>query len=326
MWSAMPKVTLDIKIDDHHASKIYTSSSRITGTVYVISKNDVSFHCMQIALIGTSRTRVDMLPAPKVTNDIFLKLDMPVTKMSYPPGQVFKSLESYGIPFDFTIPRVLHKDACDAGSGCEHNHDQHMRLPPTMGNWEKDDMAPDMAQVEYTVVARLLRKPSAEPSHTIENSLPIRVLPAFPEDPPLSINSQDAKYTLSRSKSIRRSLLSTQKDKVIVTTTQPQAVHLGNGGHQHSGSETSAMLDFLFESSSAYSFPPEVTLGQLRLEAQTWFTGTPMKMLPDLGVIINGAKTSLSVPLQIAYRPLAPIILERGVEDLPSFDASMAWR
>ncbi|OHE99664.1 arrestin [Colletotrichum orchidophilum] len=404
MWSAAPKMPLDIRIDDHYSSKIYTSGSQITGTVVVCPDSRIPFHCIQIALIGTSYTRVDMLPVPKTTTDVFLNLDMPITKASYPPGQAFVARETHNIPFNFTIPRKLQKDVCETASG-EHFHDHHMRLPPSMGGWEKDDMSPTMAQVDYKIVARLLRNRSSNPKNVIETNQRIMVLPAFAEDPPLSLNNHDARYTLSRTKSVRRSLLSAQKDRIFINALQPEAAYITIGGHQLPESHPSATLDLTFESTSSFSFPPEVTLGQLKLEAQTWFTGTPMKMLPDLGdsreaaglrhelrysthtklsttdtgvilwhkadsaegckvfswrsrtkvpirlptahkiflptffncfiarsyilhmtINFNGSKTNLSVPLQIASQSLYPQVLEPEVEDLPSFDASLAWR
>ncbi|GJC89087.1 hypothetical protein ColLi_11925 [Colletotrichum liriopes] len=278
----MPKVTLDIQIEDHYSSKIYTSGSQIIGVVAICSDTNLPFHCVQIALVGTARTRVDMLPVPKITNDVFLNLDMPITKTSYPPGQTFIAQQTKQIPFEFTVPHMLHRDSCDSTSG-EHSHDQHMRLPPTMGSWEKDDMSPTMAQVEYQVVARVLHKRSSNHENTIEVSQPVKILPAFPEDPPLSINGRDARYTLSRIKSVRRSRLSVKKDQIIIRASQPEAVHISIGGSQLPSSQPSITLDCTFESSSALSFPPEITLGRIKLEAQTWFTGTPMKVVPDLG-------------------------------------------
>ncbi|GKT50089.1 uncharacterized protein ColSpa_10270 [Colletotrichum spaethianum] len=278
----MFKSILKIGIENHYSSKIYTSGSRITGVVAVCPDTDLSFHCIQIVLVGTACTRVDMLPVPKTTNDVFLNLDMPITKTSYPPGQIFIARQKHEIPFDFTVPHMLHKDSCDTISG-EHSHDQHMRLPPTMGSWEKDDMSPTMARIEYKIVARVLRKRSSLYKGTIETSQLIKVLPAFPEDPPLSINSRDARYTLYSTKAVRRNLLSVKKDRIMIKASQPQALHVSIGGYQLPSSQSSVILDFIFEASSAFSFPPEVTLGQVKLEAQTWFTGTPMKVVPDLG-------------------------------------------
>ncbi|OHW99175.1 arrestin [Colletotrichum incanum] len=278
----MPKITLDIKIEDHYSSKVYTSGSHVTGVVAVCSDTNLPFHCIQITLVGTARTRVDMLPVPKITNDVFLNLDMPITKTSHSLGQTFIARQTNEVRFDFTVPHMLHKDPCDSISG-EHSHDQHMRLPPTMGSWEKDDMSPTMAQVEYQVVARVLHKFSSNHKDTIEASQPIKVLPAFPEDPPLGVNDRDARYNLSRTKSVRRNLLSVKKDQIIIRASQPEAVHISIGGYQLPSSQPSITLDCTFESSSAVSFPPEITLGQIKLEAQTWFTGTPMKVVPDLG-------------------------------------------
>ncbi|KAK2017436.1 hypothetical protein LZ32DRAFT_600644 [Colletotrichum eremochloae] len=394
-------MTLKINVENHYSSKIYTSGSRIAGVVVVCPDTDISFHCVQIALVGTARTRVDTLPLPKIINDVFLILDMPVTETSYPPGQTFSAGKTSQIPFEFIVPHKLHKGPCRTMTD-ERSHDQHMRLPPTMGSWEKDDMSPTMAQIEYKIIVRVLQKRSKAPKDTIHVSQSIKVLPAFPEDPPLSVNNQDALYTLSRTRTIRRSLLSFQKDRVIIQSYQPKAVVVGFGGHQLPSSQSALTLDLTFDSSSTVSFPPEVTLDNPKLEAQTWYAGTAMKAIPDLGglrdvaglrpdlrysmnvklpkaetgvvlwhkdsaeqgqksttwrsrtmmpirlptthkmflptfynrfiarsyilhvdVCLNGSKTTLSIPLQIASQSLYAQSSEPSIGELPPFEASL---
>ncbi|OLN94170.1 hypothetical protein CCHL11_07154 [Colletotrichum chlorophyti] len=276
-------MTLAINIDAHYTSKIYTTGSRITGSVSLFPKSDAAIQSIQIALVGTSRTRVDSLPAPRVTNHVFLTLDMPITKASRPSVQDLEGGSPQNIPFRFIIPHTLPRDPCETSRGAGQLRDQHLRLPPTMGTWEKDDLAPTMARVDYAVVARVFQRRSSGTDHAVEQSQPIKVLPMFPMDPPLSITPQDTRYKLERTKLFRRRVLSARKERITVTTAQPEAVRLGVDGHHAPGSWTSVMLDLNFESSSPSFMPPEALTIQMSLESQTWYAAAPIRTLPDLG-------------------------------------------
>ncbi|KAI8237456.1 hypothetical protein K4K54_012867 [Colletotrichum sp. SAR 10_86] len=293
----MPKMALSISIDDHYTSKIYTCNSKVSGTLSVCTQRDTPFDCVQIALLGTSHTRIDMLPAPKIIDNDFLRLDMPIHEDSYPSGRNFRAGQTYHIPFEFTIPRALSSDACHAHTLSESGHIQHlhMRLPPTMGDWEKDDMSPVMARVGYSIVGRVLQKRASEPGHATEISQPIKVFPSFPEDPPLSITEQDTRYCLSKTKYTRKSLLSTQRDQVTATMVQPAPAILNIAGQQLS--PTSATMHLAFKSNSTCATPPDISLGQIRLEAISWFSGAPIKTLPELGE----ARDSTGVKQELKY-------------------------
>ncbi|KAF9880325.1 arrestin domain-containing protein [Colletotrichum karsti] len=403
-WPGVPKMGFNININHHYTSKVYTTRSTISGNVSVCPERDISFRCVQIALIGTYHARIDMLPVPRIIDNDFLTLDMPINEELYPSDRIFRAGKTYQIPFHFTLPYALSKDACDKLSESGHIQELHMRLPPTMGQWERDDMSPVMARVEYNVVARLLKRNTSELGQTIEASQPIRVMPEFSEDPPLGITEQDTRYSLSKTRFIRKSLLSTQKDQVTLTTAQPGAVHLSTQGQAFADSPATVMLHLHYKSASSFSSPPEVNVTQVKLETITWFSGTPMKTLPELGeardssgtrhelkyvasvklpptqlqdiawhqesnttgrdssawtaaigvpihlptahkmflptfhncflartyvlhlsVGIAGAKTTLSVPLQVATEAIENQTPKSVGDELPNFHAAMAW-
>ncbi|EQB45152.1 arrestin [Colletotrichum gloeosporioides Cg-14] len=306
-------MALSISIDNHYTSKIYTCNSKVSGTVSVCTQRDTPFNCVQIALLGTSHTRVDMLPTPKIIDNDFLRLDMPIHEDSYPSGRNFRAGQTYHIPFEFTIPRALFSDACHAHTLSVSGliQDLHMRLPPTMGDWEKDDMSPVMARVEYSIVARVLQKRASEAGHATEISQPIKVFPSFPEDPPLSITGKDTRYCLSKSKYTRKSLLSTQRDQVTATMVQPAPVVLSIAGEQLS--PTLATMHLAFKSNSAFATPPGISLGQIRLEAISWFSGAPIKTLPELGE----ARDSTGVKQELKYITSTK---------LPTTDVEVKWQ
>ncbi|KAK2748246.1 arrestin domain-containing protein [Colletotrichum kahawae] len=293
----MPKMALGISIDNHYTSKIYTCNSRVSGTLSVCTQRDTPFNCVQIALLGTSHTRIDMLPAPKIIDNDFLRLDMPIREKSYSSGRTFRAGQTYHIPFEFTIPRALSSHACHVHtlSGSGHIQDLHMRLPPTMGDWEKDDMSPVMARVEYTIVARVLQQRASETGHATEISQPIKVVPSFPEDPPLSITEQDTRYCLKKTKQTRKSLLSTQKDQITATVAQPAPAVLTMSGQQLS--PTSATIHLTFKPDSTFASPPDISLAQIKLETISWFSGAPIKTLPELGE----ARDSSGVKQELKY-------------------------
>ncbi|KAF6836465.1 arrestin domain-containing protein [Colletotrichum musicola] len=280
----MPKMGLDVNVDNHYTSKIYTNGSSVSGKVVICPERDMPFQCVQINLLGMSHARIDMLPTPKTVEDVFLRLDMPVHDTSYPANRVFQAGQTYHIPFGFKIPHALSKDACHGLAESGHIQDLHRRLPPTMGGWEKDDMSPVMTRIEYAVVARILQKRISDVGRPIEARLPIKVLPGFPEDAPLSVTDRDTRYTLLKTKSIRRARLSTLKDQAVVSAAQPGAVLLGPSGHQLSEVQSSVTVNFSLRSSSIIHSLPEINVGQARVEAITWFSGFPMKTLPELGV------------------------------------------
>ncbi|KAK2022941.1 arrestin [Colletotrichum zoysiae] len=277
------KHSVEVKINDHYHSKVYTSGNPISGQVTITPSHDSRFDYVQIILIATSRTRLDALQIPQLSSHTFLKLEMPIPDSAYPVPRIFEAGGTYTIPFNFVIPHHLTISACTHKAQSDYIHDYHMRLPPTVGGWERDDMAPDMAQIQYAVKARVVRQDElgGKPMKLMEGSHLIKVLPRSPEDPPLNITEQDRAYALSKTKPIRRNLFSSKLGYITAATAQPSAIHLTADGR--SASEGSILVNLNFEPTSADILPPKVKTVSAKLQAQTWYAANPMTKLPNMG-------------------------------------------
>jgi hypothetical protein len=291
------KSSIEIHVDGHYSSKVYTSGSAISGEVTINPWRDTRFDYLQIILIGTTRTRLDAIQVPQHASHTFLKLSMPIPESAYPIPRIFDANGTYKIPFNFVIPSYLTMSACNHHAQSDIIHDYHMRLPPTMGFWEKDDLAPDMSQVEYAIKARVLREPELEgrPVKLMEAYQHLNVLPASMEDPPLNITKNDSEYALSKSKSLRKNLFSGKIGRFTATTAQPGAVALSPDGRTATG--TSAVVSLKFQPSSPEALPPKVNTVSAKLTATTYFSANPMTKLPNLG----GAKYDFSNEQRLSY-------------------------
>ncbi len=229
---AFPKSVVRIGLANHFSSKVYTSGSPVAGAVYITTQRDVRFDCVQVMLMGTARSRVDGFGSPSQSSHVFLKLDMPVPEALYPVPRVLEPGQTLTVPFNFVVPHHLTLGACSHRTAADLVHDHHVRLPPSLGSWERDDLAPEMARVEYAVRVRVLREPDlgARMVRILEASQPLRVLPASPEDPPLSLTTDDRNYRMAKTKTLRRKLLSARLGRLTATASQPGAARLRADG------------------------------------------------------------------------------------------------
>ena len=280
---AFPKSHIQINIDNHFNSKVYTAGSLISGNATIITQRDVHFESIQILLMGTTKTRVDGFSSPSESTHIFLKLAMPVPESTYPVPRILEAGHLFTVPFNFVIPPYLTIGACNHHITSDLVHDQHIRLPPTMGFWERDDMTPEMAKVEYSIKARVFREPEFGQRliKVMEASHQIRVLPVAPEDPPLSITKHDREYSMTKSKTLRKKLLSGKLGKITATASQPEAALLRPDGLGISS--TTAQVHLNFEPASPELSPPKVTAVSGKLTAHTFYASGPISSFPNLG-------------------------------------------
>lgn len=278
------KSNMVIQLDNHFANRVYTSSSPISGHAKIQVFKDTPFDKVNILFLGTTKTRMDGVRAPHSTSHTFLKLEMPIEDSSYPINKVFRVGQTYDIPFNFVVPNQLTINACNHKVDSPAVHDSHLILPPSMGPWGGlDDMAPEMARVDYSVVARVLADEDRSGKHArlLEASQQIRVLPAHPEQPPLAISSKDTVYKMSKSKTLRKSLLSGKIGKVTVSARQPSAIMLSPDGA--SASKTHALVDLVFDPASAQSLPPTITSVSTKITATTYYCSGAINSFPNMG-------------------------------------------
>lgn len=283
-----PKSDIQIHLKNHFKTKTYTSSSVVAGDVTITTQRDVRFDTIEIILLGSAKTKTDGYSAPHESTYIFLKLIMPIPESVYPVPRVLESSRTLSVPFNFVLPNFLTLGACTHKVESEHVKGQHLCLPPSMGswargNWEKDDLAPQMADIEYTIRARVWKQPElqARPTKIMESIKSIQVLPTFPEDAPLSITKNDRLYCMSKSKSIRKNLLSAKLGKLTVSAEQPRAIMLRPDGQVSTG--TSAQIDLKFEPLCAGTPPPKITAISSKITAHTYFSAGPISAPPNMG-------------------------------------------
>ncbi|KJZ78024.1 hypothetical protein HIM_02661 [Hirsutella minnesotensis 3608] len=278
------KPSVEIHIDRHFNSKVYTSGSTITGHALVCTQRDTPYDDFDIIFTGIAATRLDFVQQyPSHSFRPFMKLRMPIAPSALPRPKVFEAGKTYKIPFTFIVPHQLTLGACTHHCSVPAVREQHLRLPPTVGFWEADDQAPEMAQIEYAIKARAYRRgeTGSHPTKFMEGYHMVKVLPALPEDAPLDITFRDERYNLSKSKTIRKNLFSAKAGKLTATASQPSAVMLTADGH--SASTSAVRLSLEFEPSSMDTAPPKVTSVCGKLTSATFFGAAPTDLLPNLG-------------------------------------------
>lgn len=286
---------IQIHLDGHFSSKVYTSGSAISGHVVVEASRETPFDSFEICFTGTVATRLDFVQS-YTSNAVrtFMKLRMPLSDSQFPSSRVFEPGQSYKIPFHFIVPHQLTLGACNHGGETpDLVKDQHLRLPPTMGYWDADDQAPDMTHVEYAVKARAVRaaRPGTQRCTVLEAKNVVKVLPATPEDPPLGITFKDERYCMSKVKTIRKKLLSTKMGELKATSSEPGAIILSGDGS--GASSTCARVDLEFAPAAVDQAPPKINSVHGKVISTTFFGSTPQDCLPNLGTKDNYANNGL---------------------------------
>ncbi|KAK8123995.1 hypothetical protein PG999_003913 [Apiospora kogelbergensis] len=274
---------LKIHIDGHSSTKVYTSSSRVAGNVTVCTSKDVTYNHFQIDLFGTTETRVDGSVSVMTTTHVFLELEMPIPEPWHPNPRVLKANRSYNIPFEFVIPSHLTLDTCNHDADYRAVQEHHLRLPPSMGHWQMDDLSPDMARVEYRVQARVfgIRDVDGTLPTIMEASQRILVLPSFPEQPPLDLLEHDNLYSLFKSKVTRKIPFSPKTGQLTATAAQPGAILLAADGR--TASTIQVRVDIRFDPASSQSPTPRILHVLSKVVAVTFFSAAGINHLPNQG-------------------------------------------
>ncbi|KAF0330331.1 arrestin domain-containing protein [Colletotrichum asianum] len=289
---------MDINIDNHYTSKVYTCGTTVSGYVSINPRHDTAFSSVQISLQGKASVRIDDTYSSRQTSQILLKVDMPVAESAYPESRTFKAGETYKIPFRFIIPNQLTEAACQHDVESTSIRDYHLRLPSSLTSWHKYDMAPKLLGIRYHIKAKIVRESGPQcprPSEVLsEAQYEINLLAASPEEPPLSVNTRDSQYRVIESKNVSKALFSGPLGRVTAAAAQPPTIHLSRDGR--SACSSSFQANLIFEPSVTSVTPPEVVLQSVKILAQTWYSTKVMNGLPNMG--------SLREPFNISARVL----------------------
>ncbi|KAF5003623.1 hypothetical protein FDECE_9828 [Fusarium decemcellulare] len=277
----MKKAEVKVSVHGHFNSKIYTTNSDVSGEVIISPTRNMPFDHIEIALVGSGETRRDGPDITHMTTHRFLRLEMPINEDEYPDTRVFEAGKTYTFPFNFNVPAHLTSLACVHKVNSDDVWEKHMSLPPTIGGWEKDDLAPDMARISYGVKAHIMKRSKQGMVIMADSSQSINVIPAGLEDPPLNITKNDELYSLERSKNVRKNMFSASQGRISAVAAQPAAIYLTKGGYE--ATQSSIPVSLTFEPSAADVIPPQISSVSSKIQAYTWFRDAPMQSLPNFG-------------------------------------------
>jgi hypothetical protein len=153
-------------------------------------------------------------------------------------------------------------------------------LPPTIGTCEYDDLTVHSVRVEYGVKARIIvgvdknGKPKA-----IKNRHQVRVLPCYPEQPPLHISPKNPGFHLSHEKMIRKDLMSPKIGTLRASISQPDCVVISVD--RLTTSESSLVVDLEFTPTPAKVTPPDIYAKSACIQAITYYSLDHIGYLPD---------------------------------------------
>lgn len=220
---------------------------------------------------------------------------------------ILKAAHPHYFPFNFIIPDRLLPSSCP----CLHS-DEHLLPPPTMGGahrWHHghqtlDDPTPVMAQVAYTITAKVLYNRPGPNGHRrpslADSSHPVCVVPDFPESPPIFLQqppsrSRDApasEYRLRQEKAISSGLFRGRAGCLVIEAQQPSAL---KGGLRKKGSPASTTLLLRFDPASdddSCGPPPQLADVKRKIQVTTVFRAGQMEADPAYGKLASGGAGS----------------------------------
>ncbi|RGP72142.1 hypothetical protein FLONG3_6865 [Fusarium longipes] len=270
---------IEINIDGHYESKVYTFGSKVSGIVTMTAHKQLPFRSLQIDLRGITSTcghAFQYGTAFKIHT--FMQLQMPISTSALPANQSLEPGQLYHIPFQFVIPDQLSSTACNHKNTAVR--ERHLQPPPSIGVWDRNDLVGGSANVDYLITARLvLSKHKQGQEQSIDQSRSIKVIPALPEQPPLHISPDNSEYRLSQTKTIKKGVLGAKMGIVKASTTQPKPIVLSLDGLDTSQSEIPIDLEYTPASSTAK--PPEIRVKAATIESLTNFWLGVDGYLPD---------------------------------------------
>ncbi|QPC69304.1 hypothetical protein HYE68_000056 [Fusarium pseudograminearum] len=275
---AKSSCNVEIDIHGHYESKVYTTGSTVQGFIRLASPNKTPFQSIQVNFRGTASTRQAFQYGTPLTTHTFMNICVPISEDLLSAGHVLEAGESHKIPFIFEIPSDLSSNACSHQNTAVR--ERHLLPPPSIGSWMKSDLTDGSTYVDYVIRARLvLGNDGSGEEKFIDQNISLKVIPMFPEQPPINISSFNSQYCLSQTKTIRRNLVGAKEGILWVSTAQPRPMTLNLDHLQASDSQLAIDLEYV--SLSTRRTPPEIRIKSAVIETVTGFSVGRVGYLPD---------------------------------------------
>ena len=297
-----PKPNITIKIHDAprdaFSPLVYTSRDQIKGEVAVTAQSALNFEDIYITFEGSTRTWVEKIATASATQgrtegfQNFLRLMEPFDPDYFPEPRVLEANKTYTFPFTFVVPERLLPQSC-THPGEEHfDRDQHLALPPSLGDPLPagsgrsmiDDMTPEMACVAYSIKCRITSGKGTSGKHTVlvESTKKLRVLPTVDEAPPLDARGGlHDDYRLRKEKSIRKGIFRQKLGRLVVESVQPSSFRLpGVRSDDGCSVTTMATLNLRFDPLDESAQPPRLNNITSKLKVATFYATQPVREIP----------------------------------------------
>ncbi|KAE8450637.1 hypothetical protein EG329_005981 [Mollisiaceae sp. DMI_Dod_QoI] len=283
---------MEIILDDYEEGKCFTTFDPLSGRVEITAPHEARFDEIQITLEGTIKTYVENLSPHSTRSKTtarhnFLKLTMPIRESEYPQPRIAEAGRTYTYPFNFVIPDRLLPRSCSHGCTTEHVHDAHLQLPPSMGDRElsgRDDMAPEMAKVNYAIRVKVVRNRERDGQEMVlvEGSKKLYIVPAVAEEPPMNVGHADKDYVLSKTKSLKKGMFSGKLGKITVAAAQPSALVLPSPSSSSTVPDTTmSTITLRFDPHDSSSQPPRLGGLTTKIKASTFYGARPATQFPS---------------------------------------------
>ncbi|KAB2580899.1 Bul1 [Lasiodiplodia theobromae] len=300
----------------------FSTMDKLEGEVSVTAPHDTRFDDIEIAFVGQSSTFVDKFataPTMSSRSDAthqFLKLRQPIDESMLPTPRIAEAGRTYKFPFTFVIPAHLLPKACQRFAN-DQVRAAHLQVPPSMGDTSisghggklLDDLTPDMARISYAIKVTVTRERETDGKVVtlVDKSKKVRVKPAFDEQPPLVVGSNDAEYRLRREKNIRKGIFKGKLGRLVMETQQPRSLRIPGARTPDGGPiTTSAKVILRFDPADENTLPPRLGSLSSKLKVTTFYATTPRRQFPSREqVLLDISQGTFSETLPLSSRCMA---------------------
>jgi hypothetical protein len=291
------EIILDGDADFVHS---YSTYDEISGQVNIKFDKDTSYDEINVTFEGLTSTYVEKVATTAPTTGrttgrhTFLKVQQPIAPNLLPENDTFEAGVTYSIPFTFVVPDRLLPFICTHKVDNEAFRKEHVQLPPSLGDPSisgdghtlMDDMAPDMAKIQYTIRARITKwNATGRLLEVGDKQERIRIVPAREEAPPVTILEDSVSdYVLRKEKSVKKGLFKIGKiGRLTAETSQPKSLRLPHPSKRQTEPITTiAMIGLRFDPASQDDMPPSLDCISSKLKVHTFFGAAPYRTLPEV--------------------------------------------
>lgn len=190
------------------------------------------------------------------------------------------------------MPDRLLDSQCTHPVDSPQVHEAHIRVPPSFGDpmlagdgqTLQDDMAPEMAKIQYMVRARMIkaRATGTKSSDVADKAIKVRIVPAREEDPPLDIIQDNKDFVLRKEKEVKKGLFKGKLGRMVAEAPQPAGFRLRTLKDRSSCPiSTMTAVNLRFEPIDENIPPPSFGSIVSKLRALTFFGSVPFRCLPS---------------------------------------------